>query len=788
MCKEGCLEDALHDLEFMERQGQILDPRIYSCLLQTCARFKALASGKLVHAFAAKSGYEQDKNVGSNIINMYVSCGSVVDARKVFDGLLKKNAFTWTAMIAGCAKHGHHVEALTIYKQMRREGVIPNKFTFVGVLNACAGHMALDQGKLIHSHIVKCGYECDVFVASSLVNMYSKCGSLEDAQKVFDKMPSKDVVSWTVMIDGYVRQGCYEKALAMFSNMQLKGVKPNQFTFVSLLRACSGLFSLTQGQWLHSEICKSGLELDMYVCTSLIDMYANCGSIVDARQLFDRMPKRDVVLWTVMITGYAKSGYNKEALHFFQKMQKEGLKADKVIFVSIINACSSLASLEQGRWVHSQFIKSGLESDAFVASALVDMYMNCGSIEEARQEFDKTSRRNVVLWNAMIVGFAKCGHIKQAHELFQEMQKQGFKPDEVTFIGLLHSCASLADLDQGKQLHEKLIQSGLKPDKFLGSTLVHMYVKCGSIKDAEQVFENMLNRDVISWNALISGYTKHGTSVKAIRMFQCMQKEGVKPNEFTFVGLLNACASILAFEDGKQAHCQLLQSGFELNLFVANALIDMYSKCGRLESARVVFDRMLIRDTVSWNSMIAGYAVHGYFNEAFQLLAQMQQKNEKVEGVTLVSVMSVCSHAGLLNEGFHYFKSMDGCEGIKPTVEHGGCMVDLFGRAGCLGEALHFINNSPFEPTVELWISFLASCRGQGDRVLAEHAAEQILRLDPNNDAAYVLLSNVYAEHAEDQFYVVRETTRDTPGFGNLSLPLQNLVPEAPCKQSRDQT
>jgi len=339
-------------------------------------------------------------------------------------GTVQLNIFSWNKRLARCVKAGQYEKTIELFQQLQQEGVSPDKFTFVPVLNACANLRALQQGRHVHEQIIQSGCQSDVFLGSSLANMYVKCGRLEDAWRVFNKMPSHDMVSWNVMIVGHVKSGKAQKALELFQQMQQEGVKPGPVTFAGILNACASVGALEEGRHVHKEIIENGCESDGFVGNSLIDMYVKCGSMEDAWRVFNRMPLRDVVSWTSMLLGHVKSGQGQKALELYRQMQLEGVQPDSVTFVGVLNACASLMALEKGRLAHEQIIQSGCELDVFVGSSLVDMYVKCGSMEEAWRVFKKMPSRDVVSWNVMIMGHVKCG---QGHKHWNCFNKCNWK-------------------------------------------------------------------------------------------------------------------------------------------------------------------------------------------------------------------------------------------------------------------------------------------------------------------------------------------------------------------------
>eukprot|EP01018_Ginkgo_biloba_P012920 Gb_21941 [translate_table: standard] len=446
-------------------------------------------------------------------------------------------------------------------------------------------------------------------------------------------------------------------------------------TYACILQLCIKKRALSEGKRVHAHMNKVEFVPDIFLTNTLVNMYAKCGSLVGARRVFDDMPKRDVISWTVMIATYSRNGCAEEALTLFNQMQQARIQPNQFTFASVLPACAKFAALEQGMKIHEEAIKTGFHSDVFVANALIDMYAKCGSIDKARDVFDKMHQRNVVSWTAIIAGYAQNGNVEEASNLFQEMPE----------------------------------------------------------------------RNVVSWTAMIAGFVQNGQGVEALKLFRQMQLAGVKPNPNTFASVLPACAYLAALEQGMEIHEEIRKNGFLSEVFVANALIDMYAKCGSIEKARDVFDKMCQRDVVSWNAMIAGYAMHGCGKDALKLFEQMQNSGVKPDQITLGCVLSACCHSGLVDEGRHYFQSMSQYYQITPSMKHYISMVDLLGRSGHLDEAQDVINEMPMVPDASVWNCLLGACRIHNNIELGQRVAERLFELEPKNGTPYVLLSNIYA-------------------------------------------
>eukprot|EP01018_Ginkgo_biloba_P008730 Gb_35202 [translate_table: standard] len=639
-------------------------------------------------------------------------------------------------------KEGRLNEALSVLDIINHQG---DYNTYACLLQGCLSIKGLAEGKRVHAHMARTGFEPDIYLGNILVNMYVKCGSLVDARHAFDKISERNEFSYSMMISGYVQNGHGEEALQLFSEVHRMGILPIQFNYASVLRACSVSSSLLRGQQLHGLIIRTGCEYDVFVGSALVDMYAKCGRMRDAHKVFGKMPERNVVSWTSMIAGYMQHGLSDKSLTLFRQMQQTVTKPDPFILGNVLRACGNLEAQEQGKQIHAHIIGAGFQAHVSVNNSLVFMYAKCGRIENARQVFDVMLKRDTVSWTAVIAGYAQNGYGEEALKLFRQMWWEGTKPDHFIFASVLRACSSLIDLEQGKQVHAHLVKTGFEFHVSVGNALATMYDKCGIIEDAYQVFEKMAIRDVVSWTAMITGLAQHGCGEEALKLFCQMRQTDSKPELFVFATVLRACASVAALEQGKQIHNLIIRTGCELDVFVGSALVDMYAKCGSIDDAREVFNNMPERNVVSWTVMICGYAQHGHGKEALQLFEQMQVAGMKPDHVTFVGVLSACRHAGLVDEGRHYFDSMTRDHCIKPRLDHYACMVDLLGRVGHLDEAEDFINNMPCEPDAIVWGALLGACRVHGNTKLAKSVAERLLELQPQCTGTHVLLANIYA-------------------------------------------
>eukprot|EP01018_Ginkgo_biloba_P013181 Gb_21046 [translate_table: standard] len=541
-----------------------------------------------------------------------------------------------------------------------------------------------------------------------------------------------------------------------------RGIWVDTYPYGSILQDCINVKDLAEGKGVHAHMIKSRFEPNVYLKTKLVIFYAKCGSLGDARQLFDEMLERNSVTWNTLLAEYSRHGFDQEALRLFCEMRGASTKPDEFTFVSVLKACARLVALELGKQVHAHIIQSGFESNAILLTALIDFYAKCKCVKDARQMFDEMPLRDLVSWTAIITGYMQQGYCDEALSLFQRMGLAGLKPNEFTFRSVFRACASIGALGEGKQIHAQMILNGFEVYIVLGNALVDMYAKCGNIEDARLVYDKISQRNLISWNSMITGYSQQGLGEEALKLFYQMHMAGMKIDEFAFDSILGVCADLTSMEQGKQVHGYIIKSGFDSDVVLGSTLIDMYAKCGNIEEARLIFDIVSQKDVVLWTVMVTAYGKHGHGKEVFQLFEQMKQSGMKPDGITYLAVLSACSHAGLVDEGWHYFYAMmqDNC--ITPRAAHYACMVDLLGRAGQLDEAHVFIKDMPVKPNAAVWGALLNACRIHANMELGKLAAEHLFELDPQNAGNYVVLSNVYAAAAKwEDILRLRKTMKD---------------------------
>lgn len=652
----------------------------------------------------------------------------------------------WNASIRKLNRSGQRLEAFQLFKQMSEEGVIADKYTYICALTVCANLTDLALGK--HVHVLVPEYEeKKTEVGNALVNMYGKCGNIEDAVCIFNGMPQHDLYSWSSVITVYAKQGYGTPALKSSNRMMEEGIPPNRITFISVLSACACSGALVEGKRAHTRFETCRPINDVILETTLVNLYGKCGKLEDALVVFDKMPSRDNIAWNAIISASIDQKQGMLAFEFFKRMHREGVTPDKVTFTSLIDACANHKVLLIGKQFHDYLVERGYELDIVLGTTLVNMYGRCASLEDACRVFDKMPFHNVVSWNALISGHAQNGLGAEAMHLLSSMQRSGLNADNITFISIFDACSTLED---GRHVHICIIYQGLELDSLIGNALVNMYGKCNRLDEAQYVFRGLPKCNVITWTSMIATYAQEGQCIDALKLFDRMREKKVQPDKVTFICGLTACTSQMALAEGKQMHQHILDSGIEIDIDLGNALITMYTKCGKLTTSQNLFEQMLNRDVISWNAVVTGFAQHGMGKEAVIFYQRLLDEGIMPTKVTFVGVLTACSHAGLVEQGQCFHISADEYKGITIDVDHQDCITDLLGRSGCFAEAEALVNEMPFQPSALSFLVLLGASKNLAEIECGERLANQIHELDPYDPSPYVILSNIYVDNGVD--------------------------------------
>ncbi|XVF15636.1 hypothetical protein REPUB_Repub09cG0171400 [Reevesia pubescens] len=585
------------------------------------------------------------------------------------------------------------------------------------------------------------------YLHNNLVSVYSRCNSLSDAKKVFDKTPNRNVVSYNALISAYCRAPNHANlAFRSISRMGFECLRPNGATFTSLLQAASLVEDRFIGSLLHALVVKFGFLGDVCVQTSLLGMYSNCGDLESANEVFGCIDGKDVVAWNSTIFGNFRNDKIKEGLALFFDMVKYGVFPTPFTYSMVLNACGKVGNYGCGKAIHARVVVSNIVVDLPLQNALLDMYCSCGDIEMGLNVFSRIENPDLVSWNSLIAGLAEHGNRMKVMELFIELKGMSFpKPDEYTFAAVISATSALLASDYGKPLHGQITRSGLESSVFVGTALVSMYFKNGDSESAQTVFSMVLKKDVVLWTEMIMGYSRLADGESAITLLVEMCQMGYKIDSFVLSGTLSACADLAMLKQGEMIHSQSIKTGYDAEMSVCGSLIDMYAKNGNLQAAQSIFSLVSNPDLKCWNAMLGAYSLHGMAEDALRLFEEILKDELRPDQVTFLSLLSACSHGGLVERGkflWGYMKENDCTAGPK----HYSCMVSLLCRAGLLDEAEKIIIESPYsEEHLELWRTLLSSCVTYRNLEKGVHAAEQVLTLNSRDSGTHILLSNLYA-------------------------------------------
>nr|GLL41181.1 putative pentatricopeptide repeat-containing protein At3g23330 [Ipomoea trifida] len=565
------------------------------------------------------------------------------------------------------------------------------------------------QATQLHALIIKTTSASSPSLAT-LLSIYTNFSLLQECLSLFDSLPSPPPPkAWKSIIKCYSSNGLFSQSLRSFVEMRASGKYPDRNVFPSVLKACTHLRDLRLGESVHGYVVRCGLDCDLYTGNALMNMYAKLQELDDPN-MFDEIPQRN----QIDASENAYLAYNTA----FELAGDSKSNIDGVVQVP-------------------GFCHTNQNGEGRINKAL--------KVDSVRKLFEVMPNRDIVTWNTVIGGNVQNRMYEEALEMVREMGNSDLKPNSFTLSSILPIFAEHVDVLKGKEIHGYAIRHGFDKDVFIGSSLIDMYANCTLVEDAYWVFCELAEKDDVSWNSIIAGFVQNGMFDEGLKLFREMLAANKEPLPVSFSSIIPACANLTTLHLGKQLHAYIIRTGFVDNMYISSSLVDMYAKCGKIMIARWIFDKMVLRDSVSWTAMIMGYALHGYAREAILLFEKMEMEGVKPNSVAYVAVLTACSHAGLIDEGWKHFTTMRQKYGISPGLEHYAAVADLFGRAGRLAEAYELISSMHIKPTGSVWSTLLSACRVHKNVELAEKVANEITKVDPENLGPYVLLSNMYS-------------------------------------------
>ncbi|AET04266.1 PPR containing plant protein [Medicago truncatula] len=563
--KIGNFRESVSLFKKMQKLGVVGNCYTFTCVLKCFAALGKVKECKRVHGYVLKLGFGSNTAVVNSLIAAYFKFGGVESAHNLFDELSEPDVVSWNSMINGCVVNGFSGNGLEIFIQMLILGVEVDLTTLVSVLVACANIGNLSLGRALHGFGVKACFSEEVVFSNTLLDMYSKCGNLNGATEVFVKMGDTTIVSWTSIIAAYVREGLYSDAIGLFDEMQSKGVRPDIYTVTSIVHACACSSSLDKGRDVHSYVIKNGMGSNLPVTNALINMYAKCGSVEEARLVFSKIPVKDIVSWNTMIGGYSQNLLPNEALELFLDMQKQ-FKPDDITMACVLPACAGLAALDKGREIHGHILRRGYFSDLHVACALVDMYAKCGLLVLAQLLFDMIPKKDLISWTVMIAGYGMHGFGNEAISTFNEMRIAGIEPDESSFSAILNACSHSGLLNEGwKFFNSMRNECGVEPKLEHYACVVDLLARMGNLSKAYKFIESMpIKPDTTIWGVLLSGCRIHHDVKLAEKVAEHIFE--LEPdNTRYYVVLANVYAEAEKWEEVKKLRKRMQKRGFKQN-------------------------------------------------------------------------------------------------------------------------------------------------------------------------------------------------------------------------------
>ncbi|PIA59659.1 hypothetical protein AQUCO_00400510v1, partial [Aquilegia coerulea] len=583
-------------------------------------------------------------------------------------------------------QQGHYIEALQLYNQTIQHSQLPDKFTYPSLLKACAALSSQNHGKILHATIITMGLQFDPFIATSLVNMYVKCGFLCNAVQVFVKVSEsenvkQDVTLWNSIIDGYFRYGHVCEGIDWFRRMKLVGVRPDAYSLCSVFGVCSDLFSVVGGKQVHGYVVRNILECDSFLDSALVDMYMKCGRPIDAWKVYDKLEdKSNVVVRNVMIGGFCENGMWEKSFEFYAQTKKENCKLGSAMLSNVLMVCSHTGSLNFGMEVHCDVMKCGLEWEPYVCTSLLTMYGRFKLVEEAMRVFSCIREKGIELWNALISAYIGSDYVHEAFEHYDEMKSTGCQSDSFTITNILSACSISLSIDFGRRIHGEVIKRPMQSSTAVQSALLTMYAKCGYIEDANLVFSAINERDTVAWGSMISGFFQNKKYEEGLSLFKAMEADG---------------------------------NGTYLDVFVGSVLIDMYAKCGLPNEAGTVFWEMPRKNIVAWNSIICCYSRNGLPELSIDIFPQILNHGLTPDPVSITNVLVAISSLTTLLKG----KAVHGYH-IKlfsqPDLQVENALIDMYIKCGCLKYA-HTIFRNMARKNVVTWNSVIAGYGSHGE-------------------------------------------------------------------------
>ncbi|KAH7285582.1 hypothetical protein KP509_33G035100 [Ceratopteris richardii] len=662
--------------------------------------------------------------------------------------------------------------ALGLLLRLEERSLHLSESSYRALFRVCNDYLSV---KKLQAHLKRVSLDLAYPFGELLVLSLSKYGNIQEALEIFYALPRHTVFSWSVVLAYYADRSDGPEVLRLYECMQKEGVHPNEYTYVSLFKACGSMPDLKKGIALHMDAKARGYESSIFVVNTLISMYGKCRMITEAENVFFSMAEPNLVSWNAMISAYLEHGKAHKALHLYRKMQKQGVNPNNRTFVLVLQSCCLLAEKEDAipvnnksvklmalvsvHKIHKDVLLRGLESDSFVGNSLMKAYSKCGGVGESQAVFFALQESSVVTWNTLLSVFIEHGRGEKALRLYRQMKEEGVVPDERTFVNAVQACCLHADkeepivyngkrhklmcLEVGQGLHADARKMGFASNLFLCNTLVTLYGKCGSLLEAENIVGSFAECDIVTWTALLSGYVEQGKAKEALLLYKGIYEEGMVPDERTFSIVLHACSILSENEEmdfpGGYVKMMCLHLGQALHLdaqnlqistdpFIVSGLIYLYGRCGYVAEAEMVFGSSLQKKVISWNAMLSMYNEQGEAKMSLKLYRQMEHERVVADERTFVIVLQSCCYLAQIESdalesntssslGLEIGQSLHAAikkRGLDTDSYISTALVSLYSKYGKMKEAESVFVSCPWSDT-KLWNAMLSAYLDQGE-------------------------------------------------------------------------
>ncbi|KAJ0255027.1 Pentatricopeptide repeat-containing protein [Hirschfeldia incana] len=651
----------------------------FPVLLKACGNLRDIRTGTELHSLLVKLGYQSTDFVVNALVSMYAKNDDLSAARRLFDGSVEKgdDVVLWNSIMSSYSTSGQSLETLQLFRDMQMSGPPSNSYTLVSALTACEGLSFAKLGKEIHAASLKSAHCFEVFVCNALIAMYTRCGKMLEAGRIFRLMDNHDVVTWNSLIKGYVENVMYKEALEFFCDMIAAGHRPDEVSLTSVIAASGRLGNLLVGMGLHAYVIKHGWDSNLQVGNTLIDMYSKCNHTSYMGCAFLMMHEKDLISWTTVIAGYAQNDCDVEALELFRDVAKKRMETDEMMLGSILRACSALKSLLIVKEIHCHILRKGL-LDTVIQNELIDVYGKCGNMGYATRIFESIKGKDVVSWTSMVSSSVHNGNENEAVELFRRMVETGLVADSIALSSILSAVASLSALMKGREVHGYLLRKRFCLEGSIAVAVVDMYACCGDLHSANAVFDRIERKGLLQYTSMINAYGMHGCGKASVDLFDKMRLQNVSPDHVSFLALLYACSHAGLLDEGRR-FLKIMEHEYKLEPWPEHyvCLVDMLGRANCVLEAFEFVKMMKTEPTTEvWCALLAACRSHSE-KEIGEIAAQKLIELEPKNPGNLVLVSNVFAEQGRWDDVANVREKMK-ANGLE---KHPGCSwIEIGGK------------------------------------------------------------------------------------------------------------